>query len=223
MDLSKHLEFYNPVTNFKDEIHIIGVGAGGSTLCMLLTRLGFPKIHIYDFDIVTAHNIANQMFDNDDIGCAKTLAVKNNCIMINPDINIVVHDKGWSSDDTLAGYVFLCVDSIELRKQIAEENKFNPNIKAMFDHRMRFSDCQHYAAVWSDKKQKENFIKSMNFTDEEARAQTPVSACGTTLSILPTVLIMASYSISNFLNYLKKNELKNVVLMDSFGFDVLAM
>ena len=143
--------------------------------------------------------------------------------MINPDIQIITHDKGWTPDDILAGYVFLCVDSIELRKQIAEENKFNPNIKVMFDHRMRFSDCQHYAAVWSDSRQKNNFIRSMNFTDAEAKIQTPVSACGTTLSILPTVLIMASYSISNFLNYLKKQQIRNVVLMDSFGFDVLTM
>ena len=31
MDITKHMDFYNPMTEFKDQIHIIGCGAIGST------------------------------------------------------------------------------------------------------------------------------------------------------------------------------------------------
>ena len=62
MDISKHMDFYNPIIDFKDQIHIIGCGAIGSTLAEMLTRMGFQELHLWDFDIVTEHNIANQSF-----------------------------------------------------------------------------------------------------------------------------------------------------------------
>jgi hypothetical protein len=222
MDISKHMDFFNPIEDFKEQIHIIGCGAIGSTLCEMLTRMGFPELHIYDFDVVTAHNLANQMFDDSDVGELKTVSIVENCQMINPDIEIITHNKGWNGD-MLQGYVFLAVDNIDLRREIATDNKYNTHIKAMFDFRMRFSDAQHYAADWSDKKSIEAFLAQMQFTHDEAKKETPISACGTTLNIITTVRIICSYGLCNFLNFIKQKPLKKMILIDGFDFDVMAV
>ena len=67
MDLSKSYDFFKPEM-LNGRVHIIGCGAIGSTVAEMLTRFGITKITLYDFDDVEAHNIANQMFTQEDIG-----------------------------------------------------------------------------------------------------------------------------------------------------------
>ena len=217
MDLIRQLEFFDP-TKITEEIHVIGVGAIGSHIVEMLTRMGVEDINIYDFDTVDAHNIPNQLYAATDIGLLKTEALTGHCCSINPDINIRVHNKGYQPGTRLSGYVFLCVDSIDLRRAIATEHQFNPMIKAMFDFRMGLKDAQHYAADWHDDKSKETFLANMAFTDEEAKAAMPVSACGTALSVLPTIRAITAYGIANWLNFVKTQKLKKVILADAFAF-----
>ena len=110
------------------------------------------------------------------------------------------------------------MDNIELRREIAVSNKNNPYIKAMFDFRTRLTDAQHYAADWSDLKMVDNFIKSMNFSHEEAKEETPVSACNVTLSVAPTVRMICSLGVTNFVNFVKGNGLKRFIQIDAFNF-----
>ena len=97
MNVIKHLEYFNPM-DVKDPVHIIGLGAIGSHIAELLTRLGIQNFHLYDFDTVTDYNLANQMFIFSDIGEAKTTAIANMIHSINPDAHITVHDKGWQGN-----------------------------------------------------------------------------------------------------------------------------
>lgn len=203
-------------------IHIIGVGAVGSTLAELLTRIGFEGLHLYDFDTVDAHNVTNQMFREIDIGSSKLNAIAGILTEINPAAAPQLHPKGWNPGDRLDGYVFLCPDNIDLRRQVAEENRTNPNVVAMFDFRMRLTDAQHYAADWSSDRQVQNFLGTMQFSHEEAQEATPVNACGSTLSVAPTVRTLCSLGVANFMNFVKEGALKNMVLLDPFAFEVSA-
>ena len=211
------MEFFDP-TDVKESIHIIGCGAIGSTIVELLVRLGFTKLHLYDFDVVTDYNVANQMYRHCDIGNQKLYALSAICTTINPDIEFTLHSKGWVPGTPLNGYVFLCVDNIELRAQIVKEHLYNTNISAMFDYRMRLTDAQAYAANWDNQKQKENFLASMDFTEAEAKTGTPVSACGTTLSVAPTIRMIVSCGVSNFMNCTQDpSKLKKLILADPFN------
>lgn len=214
MNLSKSLEFFDPLNSIDGQIHIIGVGAMGSRIAELLVRLGVPKIHIWDFDTVEDKNIANQVYLNHHIGMKKVDALEELLLDINPKLKIKKHDK--YTDEMLEGYVFLAVDSIELRKDIATENENNPYIKGMFDCRMRLEDAQSYGANWKDESQRKAFINSMDFTDEEAKEATPVSACGTTLSVASTVVSTAAFTISNFMNLVKTGECKSMIFTNAF-------
>ena len=138
---------------------------------------------------------------------------------INPGIrdNLKTVQEGHVGQ-RLSGYVFLCVDNIEKRREIAMANKDNPHIKAMFDFRTRLTDAQHYAAKWSDVKMAADFINSMNFSHEEAKQETPVSACNVALSVAPTVRLISTYGVTNFINFVKGGDLKKLILIDAFHF-----
>lgn len=217
MDLSKSYEFFQP-NMLTSRIHIIGCGAIGSTVAENLARFGITKMTLYDFDKVEAHNIANQMFRETDIGKPKIEALAEQLRSINSRIgqDLKLVPEGWTGQ-RLSGYVFLCVDNIDLRRQIAEFCQGNPYVKAMFDFRMRLTDAQHYAADWSDKQSVENFLKSMAFTHAEAAEETPVSACNITLSVVPTVRIVSGLGVANFINFVKGGPLKKLILVDAFA------
>jgi siroheme synthase (precorrin-2 oxidase/ferrochelatase) len=218
MDLSKSYEFFQPDL-LKSKIHIIGCGSVGSTVAENLARFGIENMVLYDFDKVEPHNLANQMFSKDDIGMLKTEAVAKMIEEINPDTKgkIKLINDGWHGQK-LAGYVFLCVDSIELRREIVESCKGNEYVKAFFDFRTRLTDAQHYATDWADKKMVQAFINSMAFSHEEAAEETPVSACNVTLSVAPTVRMICAAGVSNFINFVKSGEIKKFIQLDAFSF-----
>lgn len=218
MNLNKHREFFDP-DSFEDAIHIIGCGAVGSTIAEQLARLGVKKLHLYDFDVVSEHNITNQMFYQAHVGLTKLKALDEILHAINPDIELIHHPEGWEQGVALSGYVFLAVDNIDTRKEIVKDNLFNPLIKAMFDTRMRLTDAQHFAALWTPEGKK--FLQdTMNFTREEAANSTPVSACGTTLSVTPTVRIICSLAVSNIVNVILGGPITKTILIDAFNMTI---
>ena len=218
LNLAKSYDFFKPEA-CRERLHIIGCGSVGSTVAELLARFGLSKLTLYDFDAVEPHNLANQMFRQEHIGMPKTTALYSMLPEINPEIrdNIKIELEGYT-DQQLSGYVFLCVDNIELRREIATANKDNPYIKAMFDFRTRLTDAQHYAADWSDIKMVGDFLRSMDFTHDEAAAETPVSACNVTLSVAPTVRMISALGVTNFINFAKGGGLKKFIQMDAFSF-----
>ncbi len=220
MDLSKSYDFFKPEM-CRERIHIIGCGAIGSTVAENLARFGLTKITLYDFDKVEAHNIANQMFTQDDIGKMKVEAVAEYLLKINPEMkdDLILMPKGYINQ-RLSGYVFLCVDNIDLRREIAKSCVGNPFIKGMFDFRMRLTDAQHYAAAWNDEKMVDSFLKSMAFSHEEAKKETPVSACNITLSVAPTVRMIVAAGVSNFINFAKGGQLRKLILADAFSYSI---
>ena len=223
MNLLKSLEYFDPL-QVKSRCHIIGCGSVGSTVAELLVRLGITKITLYDFDTVSSHNLANQMFVQSDVNRPKVDALKDMLLTINPEAEdeLQTVPEGWTEKTRLSGYVFLCVDNIDLRREIATRNRINQSIRAMFDFRTRLEDAQHFAADWSNPKEIENFINTMDFTHEEARKETPVTACNVEMGVAPTVRIICSYGVANFMNFIRGKGLKKLILADAFAFDFSA-
>lgn len=221
MNLNKSYEFFQPEM-LTSRIHIIGCGAIGSTVAENLARFGITKMTLYDFDIVEPHNIANQMFRHSDIGKMKVDALADYIKDINPDAgaDLKTVDEGWKGQ-RLSGYIFLCVDNIDLRRKIATVCKDNKYVKGMFDFRMGLTDAQHFAAAWDDKKMIEDFIASMAFSHEEAKEAAPVSACNLELSVCPTVRMIVAAGVSNFINYVKGLPIRKMILIDAFQHDIL--
>lgn len=199
-------------------IHIIGIGAIGSTVAINLARLGVEKLYLYDFDTVSSHNIANQQFRYEDIGARKVDALTSILKEINPRISVNKTADAWSERKPLSGHVFMCVDSMNARRQIMQHCMMNLAVEAIYDFRMGLSDAQHYAAATNDSVAMTALFKSMQHTDAEAKANVPVSACNTELSVYPTVATITSLGVANFINYVKGTPLKKMILLDAFSF-----
>jgi len=221
MNLAKSYDFFKPEDLGTDRVHIIGCGATGSTLAENLARFGITNITLYDFDTVEGKNLANQMFVHRHIHMPKVKAVADIITEINPEAMIVqpgqclrLEPEGWHGQ-RLAGYVFLCVDNIDLRREIAEKNRNNPMVKAMFDFRLGLTDAQHYAARWNDRKAVDDFISTMAFTHGEV--ENVRSACHEVLSVAPTIRVIVALGVANFVNFVKTSNMKKMVLIDAFA------
>lgn len=214
MNLTKSAEYFNP-SDVKEKIHIIGCGSVGSTIAENLVRCGLTNLVLWDFDKVEQHNIVNQMFDERHVGMNKAEATLSILKDINPEVSKKVKLKtdGWNGE-MLNGYIFLAVDNIDLRRTIVEKHMSNPMVKAVFDFRTLLEAAQHYAADWSDKASRDNLLATMQFSHEEAAAETPVSACGITLGVCTTVRSTVALGVSNFIGFTKGKGLKKMVLLD---------
>ena len=138
---------------------------------------------------------------------------------INPEIQgrLELKPKGWQGK-LLSGYIFLAVDSIELRRKFVEQHMDSPYIKAVFDFRTLLESAQHYAADWTNSKMKKDLLASMQFSHEEAKDETPVSACGVTLGVATTVRLVCALGVDNYINFVKGKGLKKLVMVDGFNF-----
>lgn len=220
MNLVRQMDFFDPF-QVTERVHVIGLGAIGSHVAEQLTRMGISNLTLWDFDTVDEHNIPNQLYDMFDVGLPKVDCLKRHLENINPEIRIVKRHR-WEPGIALNGYIFMCVDSIDVRQQITDEAMYSPTVKGIFDFRMRLTDAQHYAGVPGNKVEMENFRASMDFTQEEAKAATPVSACGSSLAVLPTIRVITAVGVANFMNLVKTGELKTMILIDAFSFEILA-
>lgn len=222
MDLNKSREFFDP-SKVKVPCHIIGCGSIGSNVAELLARQGVEEFILWDMDIVETHNIVNQLYTEKHVGMKKTEALLGILSEINPAIKHRATIKDKYTDEILEGYVFMCVDNVEVRKQIVEVNYNNLNIEAVFDFRTTLLEGQHYAVKWTNTKYKRSLLNSLNFTHEEAKANAPVSACGFELSVAPVVKGTAILGIINFMNYINNDELAHVVVFEPFSYAMLKM
>lgn len=220
MDLSKSYEFFQPEKD-DSRIHIIGCGSVGSTIAENLVRCGVTKLTLWDFDTVEEHNIVNQMFRHKDIGRPKVEALKEILCEINPDAepDIELKPDGWQGK-LLTGYLFIVVDSIDLRRKIVEKHIDSPFVRAVFDVRTMLTGAQHYAADWSSYQQKQNLLASMQFSDDDV--EETVSACGTVLGVATTVRLISALAVDNYINFVNGEGLKKMVIMDGFAFTMTA-
>ena len=216
MNKSKFLEYFDATEVCKKPVHIVGCGSIGSNVAEQLVRMGVEKFHLWDFDKVESHNIANQMFFHHQIGMSKVDAVEEIMLDINPQIQITKHPEGCKENEIMNGYIFLCVDKIDLRRSLINANKMNPNCKCFHDFRTRLTDAQYYFADRSNPEQVEALLQSMDFTSEEATEATPMSACGVTLSVEYTVKSIVCRGIANHVAYCLEQPVKTMML-DNFN------
>ena len=201
MDLSRHISVFSPDA-VKHSIHIIGVGATGSFVAMELARMGCPVLNIYDFDEIEIHNIPNQYYDTQDLGKPKVEALAEKLKLINPSIVVNAYNgkvlpkasEEGKGIDEMSGYVFLLVDSMKTRKELWEAVKKNKNIVHCWESRLGSDQARVYSLDMSVK----NFDKYEQDFYEDDNAE--VSACGTSITVLPIVLQTASLMMVQFID-----------------------
>ena len=224
IDITRHIELFD-ATTFNTPVHIIGVGATGSWLALFLAKLGITDITVWDYDIVEEHNIANQLFDmeyqtepseenkytgiSSDIGAQKVYATYRK-VFDATGTGIKTKNEKFTNQ-RLSGYVFLMVDSMAERKKIWEKAiKMKPYITHLIEPRMGLDLGRIYnvnpTSLLHISKYEETF-----YGDENAE----VSACGASMTVITTAVLIASHCARQLINHFNNKEpLDNEILID---------
>lgn len=184
-----------------------------------LVRAGVTNLHIWDDDVVSPHNPANQIYTPDMVGTPKVAALIEIAKKINPDVTIKAHPTRVDTDTRLSGYIFLCVDNIDTRRELCKAWRKNPNIVWVCDGRMRLTDFNVHAADWSDDKEAINLIRSMEYSHKEAVEQTPVTACGLAVSIIYAPVTLAMQMMANFVKFINEGKYARTIITDLSSFN----
>ena len=218
MDLTKLEDWFNPI-KITNTINVIGAGALGSWMIEGLVRMGFTNINIYDDDIVNPHNISNQNFVEGQVGQGKIECMIERARLINPFVKIKGHGRyifDKEINNYLTGYVFLCLDNIDTRRMIVENN---PYVKFWTDIRIGLEEGQVYSAKRENRQQ---LLDTMQWKQDDPDRVVQVSACGRELGILPTVWLVMSQALNNFILHLKNEEAFKTIIADSVAMKTVA-
>lgn len=209
LDISRHRELID-TEKFNTPVHIIGCGATGSYVALALGKLGIKNLHVYDFDIVEAHNIANQSYDFLQIGENKTKALFDQIYCATGGEVVHVHNIRFK-DQRVSGYVFLLVDSMEQRKIIWENAlKMKTSIELLIEPRLGIDAARIYNVEPCNLNHIKKYEDSYSYGDDTAE----VSACGTSMTVVTSVMSLAGWCVRQLISHFNKEELDNEILLD---------
>jgi len=198
IDPIRHMKVFDPDKFGNGRVDVIGCGATGSRVVLSLAKLGINNIHVWDFDVIEEHNIANQAFGNDQIGQLKVEAIRD-IVSEQTGVNINTHPEKVDGSQTLGEHIFILTDTMESRKEIYEKGiKFKPFIKTVVETRMGSDNGRVYAFSPIMFSQAEAWESTL-YSDEEAE----VSACGASVTVGPTAEMISGMAVWQFIRYYK--------------------
>jgi molybdopterin/thiamine biosynthesis adenylyltransferase len=194
----RHQKVFQPADFGERRIDVIGCGATGSRIAMQLAKLGIQVLHLWDFDEIAEHNVANQIYGISDIGKKKVDAL---AAMIHEQtgLDVVPHDERVTGKEALGDVVFLLTDTMASRKEIwdgAIKNK--PTIERMIETRMGSSEGRVYS-VSPYNPADVKYWESTLCDDDEATD----SLCGARVSVGPTAELVSGYAVWAFIRWFK--------------------
>ena len=122
-------------------VTIIGVGGMGSRIAEAIVRMSYAseglKLSLVDPDCFEEKNLANQYLDRTWIGKQKVDAVAHQLHCIDHELDINVYPYEMDETVPLSPIVFMCLDSMDARKEIMEELLENdPSVQCVIETRL---------------------------------------------------------------------------------------
>lgn len=99
-------------------VSIIGVGAVGRQVALMLASIGVRNLQLIDFDSIELSNVTTQGYLPCEIGQLKVNALRAAVKAIDPSITCAAIPTRFTGNTLIGEVVFCCVDSISTRKAI---------------------------------------------------------------------------------------------------------
>lgn len=196
IDITRHVNVFSPDAFGNRRIDVIGAGASGSRIILSLAKLGLENIHVWDFDKVEPHNIANQAYTQADIGRFKVEAVQD-LVEKATGLKINVHNERVDGSQKLGDVVFLLTDTMSSRKEIWQRGvRYKVGTKLMVETRMGTDEGR----VYTINPMKPAQVKGWEGTLCEDKVA-EVSACGTSISVGPTAEFLSGLAVWQFMRW----------------------
>ncbi|MFC1677828.1 ThiF family adenylyltransferase [Planctomycetota bacterium] len=172
---------------------IIGVGAIGRQVAIQLTAIGVPHLQLVDFDSVETSNLATQGFLQKDLKRPKVDVTAEFVREMNQDLNVEVILERFKRSTPVGNCVFVCVDSIVIRKLIWDTVK--DKVAFYCDGRMSAEVLRIITAC--DEKSRDYYPQTL-FTAEQAHT----GPC-TAKTTIYCANIAAGFMLAQFTKYLR--------------------
>ena len=165
---------------------------------MELAKLGVQNLHVWDFDKIEPHNLANQCYALEDVGEQKVDALAKG-IKRYTGLEVTTHNEAVTGRTRLGEVVFLLTDTMASRKEIWKGAiAHNPMIKRMIETRMGVDVGRVYSVRPTSLPEAELWEDTL-CSDDEATD----SVCGASVTVGPTAELVSAYALWAFLGWLR--------------------
>ena len=207
LDTNRHAELFKP-EEWNTPIHVIGAGATGSWVVLQLAKLGITNITVWDDDVVEAHNVPNQAFGLRHIGASKVDALRE---IIDQQTGTRIKIKRERvTNQRLSGVVFMMIDTMSGRKEIWENSiRMKSAVKHLIEPRMGLEVGRVYNVNPIDLKHVASYENTF-YGDDVAE----VSACGNSMTVITSAMLIASMCVKQLLNVHNNVELDNEIIIE---------
>lgn len=194
VDTTRHNAVFSSTHFGKARVDIIGCGATGSRIALSLAKLGVINLHLWDFDHVEEHNIANQIFGRGDVGKLKVEALAE-IIKVQTGTEPTIHNEKVDGTQPLGEYVFVLTDTMASRKEIWERGiRYRHLIKLMVETRMGANEGRIYCVNPTSLPDIEKWEGTL-YGDDVA----DVSLCGSQITVGPTAELVSGHAVWGFI------------------------
>ena len=194
----RHNEVFQPDLFGQRRVDVIGVGATGSRVVMELVRLGVQQLHVWDFDRVESHNLANQAYGLEDVGKLKVEALAGLAART-AGVSLVLHPVAATPNDQFGEVVFLLTDTMASRREIFDGAlKLRIGTRRVIETRMGVEQGRVYSIDPRVPVQIRGWEQSL-YKDDQAVP----SACGSTTTVGATAEILAGLAVWQFVRWWK--------------------
>jgi len=197
-------------------VTVIGCGASGSCIGVMLGKLGCPSIELWDGDMVEAHNLPNQYYPNDSIGFNKAEVLKGVIEKFTPlelQPLVIAHDKMYVDEEIMGDIIFMCADGLENRRNIYRKVQTHKNVKWLIDTRMGAEYFEIHTVNLEDGQDKQRYYKTLRGED--------IPLPCTARSVIYNVMSMASLAVATYTKMIRRGERDNIpkiIRCDLLGF-----
>jgi len=202
--------------NRQPSISVIGCGATGSWVGVLLAQMGMAKTTtIIDFDVVEDHNVMNQAYRAQHIGLKKVDALSSIMASAHPkslypqksDVKAPV--PYWN----YGHYVFLLTDTLESRKEIASTIIDTGQIATVIETRLDKECIRVY--VFDE--------NSYHYWLRTLPAKEPVreGECNATWPTPVAPMMLASLAVNTMVQIVNENNVPDITIVGLHPYEVI--
>jgi len=201
--INRQIGIFNSLQYDQHSISIIGCGAVGTAVGIILCKLGMKFFELWDNDTVALHNLPNQFFKNDDIGNYKTSSLKNVMELFGIDVEINIENEFFTkSNKFINPIIFSCVDSMSARKLLFEKAVRSKIPKLFIDTRMGGEIFEIFTIDLTNK-EAIKYYRTTLYPDSEAM-DTPC----TNKAIIYNVMVIGALAICQLTKVLNNTKYK---------------